>query len=149
MLRKNWALPAIAAVAALAVLVIPSFLNWLTPAPQALAQDRPGAAQPGGAREVTLSGRVVDLHCFMTGQYPSADRAKCTADCIRNGVPAGLETPTGVVVFGQGTTGPAKTLLPLAYEQVEATGKLYEKAGVKYLDIASLAKAGEPKPDQP
>ena len=98
----------------------------------------PGAVKEQPPRDVTLEGRIVDLQCVMTGKYPSADQAKCTADCIRAGVPAGLETETGLVVLGQGTTGPVKALMPLAFQQVEARGKLYEKGGLKYLDITSI-----------
>lgn len=99
------------------------------------------------AREVTLTGRVVDLHCFMTGQMPSADAAKCTADCIRAGVPAALETSSGLIVLGQGVNGPAKTLLPFAHQDVQVRGKLFERDGVKYLDIASMQKAAETTED--
>jgi len=98
------------------------------------------AAKPA-AKEVALAGRVVDLHCYMTGQMPSADAAKCTADCIRAGVPAGLETDDGLIVLGQGANGPAKTLLPFAYHEVEVRGKLFEKDGMKYLDISSVHEA--------
>lgn len=92
-------------------------------------------------KEVTVTGRVVDLHCFMTGRYPSEDRPKCTADCIRAGVPAAVETSTGLILLGQAAKGVAPTLAPLAFEEVEIKGKLFEKAGLKYLDIASAAKA--------
>lgn len=107
-------------------------------APTALA---PKADAPARAKEVTLTGRVVDLQCAMTGEYPSADHAKCTADCIRSGVPAGLETSDGIIILGQGRNGPGKTLVPLAFEQVQAKGKLYEKGGVRYLDVASVEKS--------
>src|ERR1051325_7244141 len=40
----------------------------------------------------TIEGRIVDIACFMSGQYTGNDRTKCTADCIRNGIPACLET---------------------------------------------------------
>jgi hypothetical protein len=92
-------------------------------------------------KEVTMKGRIVDLHCFLTGDYPSADRAKCTADCIRAGVPAGLETTNGIFVLGQGMTGPAKTLQPLAYQQVEVRGNMFEKGNIRYIDITSVKAA--------
>ena len=71
---------------------------------------------------------------------------------IRLAVPAALETPTGLVVLGQGTAGAGKTLIPLAFQDVEVQGKLYEKGGVRYLDITS-AKAvekddGDDDPDE-
>lgn len=125
-----------------ALLVIPTLFAWFAKPQATAAQERRGAETPP-VREATLTGRLIDLHCFMTEQYPTKDHERCTADCIRNGVPAALETPTGLVILGQGMTGPAKTLLPLAFQQVEARGKLYEKSGIKYLDVASVKKAHE------
>lgn len=108
--------------------------------PAAKPQAQP-TTQPA-VQEVTLKGRVVDLHGFMTGQFASADHVKCTADCIRQGVPAGLETAQGLVVLGQGANGPGRTLIPLAFQNAEVTGKLYTKGGVRYIDITS-AKIAE------
>ena len=85
-----------------------------------------------------MTGRVVSVHVFMTGQFASPDQAKSTADNIRAGVPAALDTPSGLILLGQGTTGAGRTLTPLAFQEVEVRGKLYEKGGVKYIDIASV-----------
>ena len=95
-----------------------------------------GAERP--PREVTMTGRVVSVHAYMAGQFASPDQAKSTADNIRAGVPAALDTPTGLILLGQGTTGVGRTLIPLAFQEVEVRGKLYEKGGVKYIDIASV-----------
>ena len=61
-------------------------------------------------------------------------------------------TPTGLVVLGQGTAGAGKTLIPLAFQDVEVQGKLYEKGGVKYLDITSAEAVekddGDDDPDE-
>lgn len=93
---------------------------------------------PKPAREVTIEGRIVDLHCFMTGHAPSSDLAKCTTDCLRAGVPAGLETETGLVMLGHGMEGATKMALPLAYQYVEVTGKMFERGGSRYIDISKV-----------
>lgn len=85
-----------------------------------------------------MTGRVVSVHAFMTGQSVSPDQARSTADNIRAGVPAALDTPTGLILLGQGTTGVGRTLIPLAFQEVVVHGKLYEKGGLKYIDIASV-----------
>ena len=62
----------------------------------------PGRPPMGGERpprEVTMTGRVVSVHAYMTGQFASPDQAKSTADNIRAGVPAALETPTKSLPF--------------------------------------------------
>ena len=110
----------------------------------------PGRPPMGGERpplEVTMTGRVVSVHAYMTGQFASPDQAKSTADNIRAGVPAALETPTGLILLGQGTTGVGRTLIPLAFQEVEVRGKLYEKGGLKYIDIAS-AEAVDAEEDE-
>lgn len=86
-------------------------------------------------KEVTLTGQVVDLHCFMTGDYISNDHAKCTADCLRAGVPAVLETKEGLVFVSHGSKSAGDVLAPLADKNVEVRGKLYTKNGVRYLDL--------------
>jgi hypothetical protein len=97
-------------------------------------------------RDVTLTGKIVDLQSFMTGKFASSDKAKCTRDSIRGGVPAALETKDGLVVIGEGTKGAARTIAPLAFQDAELKGKLYEKHGVRYIDITS-AKAAKPEPE--
>jgi len=105
------------------------------------------AKQPGKA--VTLQGKVVDLHCYITGDMPSADAAKCTADCIKAGVPAGLETADGLIILGHGTKGPGKAVVAHAFQQVTVKGQLFEKSGVKYLDIETVEPQAGGQPGNP
>ncbi len=105
--------------------------NKLTRAGSQAAAERP-------PREVTMTGRVVSVHAFMTGQGASPDQARTTADNIRAGVPAALDTQTGLILLGQGATSAGRTLIPLAYQEVEVHGKLYEKGGLKYIDIDAI-----------
>jgi hypothetical protein len=95
---------------------------------------KPQAPEP---QEVTLTGTVVDLQCFMTGQYLSADHEKCTKECIRAGVPVALETPEGLYILGHGMEGPARMFNKLGMCQVEVKGMLHEKLGVRYIDVAT------------
>ena len=98
---------------------------------------KPPAAAERPPREVTMTGRLVSVHAFMTGANSSPDQTKSTADNFRAGVPAALDTPTGLILLGQGTTGVGRTLIPMAFQEVEVHGKLYEKGGLKYIDIES------------
>ncbi|HRX85100.1 MAG TPA: hypothetical protein P5572_08785 [Phycisphaerae bacterium] len=103
-----------------------------------LAQGEPGEGSARMmAKDVTLQGKVVDLHCYMTADTPPADATKC-AECIRAGVPVALETEDGLVMLGAGVKGPAKTCAAHAGQHVTVRGKLYEKAGVKYLEIEGI-----------
>jgi hypothetical protein len=108
-------------------------------------------------KEVTLTGKLVDLQCYMTGKYPTKDEAECARNCLRAGVPAALETDKGLVIVGMGYRGPGHALAQHAMATVELKGKLYEKQGVKYMDVASVkvtkpapkAEAEEEQPEEP
>lgn len=97
----------------------------------------PAAQEP---KEVTLEGSVVDLQCFMSGKYSMPDHAKCTEECLRNGVPAALETKTGLVIIGEGGRGPGAKLAPFAMTNVKLTGRIFEKSGIKYIDMTKVEK---------
>jgi len=97
-------------------------------------------------REVTLTGKVVDLHCYMTERFPSADAVKCTRECIRAGVPAALETDDGLIIIGKGPKGPARDIAPLALQDVELKGRLYERHGLRYIDVISAKAVKETPP---
>jgi hypothetical protein len=114
------------------------------------------ALQAGGertptppAREVTMVGKIVDLHCFMTDKFPSADHVKCTRECIRAGVPAALDTEVGLIVLGHGPKGPARMIDELALQHAEIKGKLYERNGLRYLDVTAAKVVSLPEPPKP
>jgi len=96
-------------------------------------------------RDVTLTGKIVDLHNVMTGKYVSSDHARCTLECIKAGVPAAIETDDGLVVIGEGTKGPRKALIPLAFKRVELNGKLYERSGIRYIDLKTIKAIDTPE----
>jgi hypothetical protein len=110
---------------------------------QVVAQTEPerGARAKTEDKVVTLEGKVVDLHGFMTGAKPTDNLKQC-AECIRAGVPCALQTDTDLVVLGQGMTGPARAVADHAMQQVTIRGKLFEKSGVKYLDIETVEPKG-------
>jgi hypothetical protein len=99
--------------------------------------------KPVKPEDVTLIGKIVDLQSFMTGKFSGTDPVRATQECIRQGVPAALETEEGLIVIGMGERGPSRTLIPLAFKKVEVKGKLYEKDGLQYLDMATVALVKE------
>jgi hypothetical protein len=109
------------------------------------AQERPRprlrttAAQPTQSQEIVRSGTIVDLHLYMTGESAGKDPKAGSRNCIRRGVPAALETEQGLMVLGP-AKGTASKLAQHAMSLVEVRGTLYEKHGVKYLEVASIKK---------
>ncbi len=99
-------------------------------------------------RDVTLTGKIVDLQSFMTDKYESSDHIKCTQLCIQAGVPAALETEDGLIIIGEGPKGPTRTIAPLAFRYTELKGKLYEQKGIKYIDIESAKTVRDPDSEE-
>ena len=108
-------------------------------------QDKQTPAEP---EEITITGKVVDLQNFMTGNWVSSDHQKCTAECIRAGVPAALETEDGIYVLGAGRSKPWKRIAPYAFKTAEVTGRLYEKHNLRYVDVMTIRDARTSKPEQ-
>lgn len=115
--------------------------NPVQPAKPAGGKDLEPKVRMPTSRNVTLTGRLVDLHSFMTDTYPNPDRAKTTADLLKAGVPAALDTVAGLILLGTGTRGSADRLVPLAYQEVEIKGRLHYRRGARYLDVTSITKA--------
>jgi hypothetical protein len=98
----------------------------------------PRRAAPPKPQDVTLIGQLVDLQTYMTEKCAGDDFVKCTREAVRAGVPSAVVTEEdGVVIIGMGDKGPARLLIPLAYQTVEIQGKLYDKDGVLYVDMTS------------
>jgi len=135
-------------IGATAAVTVVAMLGLSTLFAQSRAPTAP-KKQETKAKEVTLIGKVVDLQCYMTEEYPTKDKVECARRCIRAGVPVALETETGLVIVGMGQRGPAKEVEKHALALVEVKGKLYEKHGIKYVDITSVkaAKPAEPEPE--
>jgi hypothetical protein len=99
-------------------------------------------------RDVTLTGKIIDLQSYMTGKFESSDHTACTQRCIEAGVPAALETEDGLIVIGEGSRGPVRTIAPLAFRNAELKGKLYDHKGIKYLDVTSAKAVEDPESEE-
>lgn len=119
---------------------VAGLVTVLTLAAAAVVIARP--RQQSKPEEVVIVGRIVDLYSYMSGETASDDPVKDTRDNLRSGVPAGLEIEDGIVVIGMGKQNPARKLLPLAYKEVELTGKLYDKDGILYVDMQEVKSVG-------
>jgi hypothetical protein len=133
-------------IGAAAAIAVATTLGLSSLFAQSRAQTPPQKQETKG-KEVTLVGKIVDLQCYMTGEYPTKDQAECARKCIRAGVPAALETDNELVIVGMGHRGPAREIEKHAMATVELKGKLYEKHGVKYIDIVSVKAAEVAKPE--
>lgn len=119
-------------------------------APSAFAQEghqhAPAAKAPAPAVAAaqTWTGEVMDLACYLqhpeTGQ--GAGHAACAAECITNGLPAGLKVGDQLfLLMGKGHDSVASKLAPLAGKQTKVTGRLVESGGLKTIVLEEIVPA--------
>jgi len=106
--------------------------------------DMKGTTGDNAPKEVTLTGEVLDLYCFMNhpadGQGP--DHAKCAQNCINKGLPIGFMSDGVVyVIIGKEHNSAADMVAQYAGMQSKVTGKLIEHDGIKAIEIEKIEKA--------
>jgi len=105
-----------------------------------------GAAEE---QEVTLVGEPVDIQCYMAGRSGEG-HAQCAKSCAENGNPIGFVAAddegkeTLYLVLGSDGKSAKDVMLEHMGLEVEATGTVSEKNGLKVLTVASVA---EPEPE--
>jgi hypothetical protein len=109
------------------------------------AGDTAGKAEKP-APDVTLSGTVVDMHCYVTHGIHDAKHTGCANACIARGVPAGFLTDDGVlyVLFGETPHSVKETVKDMADVPAKATGTPVVRGGVKGLQLKSIERTGAP-----
>jgi hypothetical protein len=99
------------------------------------------------AKEVTVTGEVVDIKCYTTDMMggKGEEHKQCAIDCIKGGLPVGiLEAKTEkvyVVVPKAGMKGANEELLPFVAKSVKLTGTFAEKGGQKILIYTKVEEA--------
>jgi hypothetical protein len=96
------------------------------------------------AKEVTMTGEVLDLYCYMnhpdTGQGP--DHAKCATACINKGLPIGFLSNGEVYLITGKDHGPVASMVAdFAGKKSTIKGTLMEHNGMKAIELISIAPA--------
>ncbi|GAA4318013.1 hypothetical protein [Compostibacter hankyongensis] len=94
--------------------------------------------------KTTVKGEVLDMNCYMAKGAHGADHKSCAAMCLEGGAPAGLMDSKGdvyLLVQSHGNTKPYDEARKHGGEQVEVTGEVAERNGVKALVVEGV-KAG-------
>lgn len=95
-----------------------------------------GAAQ-------TISGEIVDMACYMSGEEHGAKHAKCAGMCVTGGAPMGLLTKSGelyLVVADHADEKPYEAAKKLAGTDVKLSGHVTKKGGVQALILEKTEK---------
>ena len=93
----------------------------------------------------TWTGEILDLACYVAQGATGPDHAGCAKTCVKNGQPMGLLTDDGTVVLlaaDHKDGAPYQALKDHAGEQVEVTGWLAEKDGMKMVTVTGAKAAG-------
>ena len=91
-----------------------------------------------GDDPVTITGEIVDMHCYASRGAHGADHAGCSNACISRDVPVGLLTSDGMLylLLNEKPVAVKDKVAGMAGKTVKATGKVSEKNGVKVLQLA-------------
>ena len=94
------------------------------------------------AAEVTLSGTVVDMHCYVTHGIHDAKHTACANACIARGVPAGFLADDGslYVLFDEKPFSVKDKVAGLADVPATLKGTLVVRSGIKGIQIKSIEK---------
>jgi hypothetical protein len=94
--------------------------------------------------QVTVSGEIVDLHCYLREHHAiGAEHAECARTCLEQGQPMGLLTGDGTlyVLSAHHVSNAAfEAAKRLAGEQVDVTGVPLERHGVKGLEVRRVGR---------
>jgi hypothetical protein len=88
---------------------------------------------------VTLTGEIVDLHCYTARGAHGEDHAGCSNACLSRDVPAGLLVgDTLYLLLNERPVAVKEKVAGLAGKTVKATGKVVERNGMKALMVESV-----------
>src|SRR4026208_2539887 len=92
------------------------------------------------AESKTVKGEVIDVKCqTKKAENVGASHADCALSCAKRGGTMGIMTADGgSTLTGEHTARNNTKLLDFVAKNVEATGEVGEKDGVKTINVASL-----------
>lgn len=98
------------------------------------------AAVAADDKTVTLTGEIVDLHCYTSRGAHGEEHAGCSNACISRDVPAALlaEDGTLYLLVNEKPVSVKEKIAGKAGKKVTATGKVVERSGMKALQLASV-----------
>jgi hypothetical protein len=103
-------------------------------------------------RETTVKGEVVDVACYLRHgeKGMGEDHKACGEACAKNGGSLGILTKDGKlyvsVLPDDHSTSPNAALMEHIAHQVEATGLVRSKGGVRGIMISKVAMVSAPEP---
>jgi hypothetical protein len=91
--------------------------------------------------EITVTGEVLDMACYLDHGAQGDKHAGCAQKCISSGLPVGLKSTEGTVYLLIGEHKPANdTLAPYAAKTITVKGKFVSRDGVNLLENIEIVK---------
>ena len=98
------------------------------------------AAETAG-EEVTVSGEVIDMVCYIDHGATGPKHADCAQTCIKMGLPVGIKANDGKTYLLVGEHRPINSeFAPLAAKTITVKGKLVSRDGFKMIENAEIVK---------
>lgn len=94
------------------------------------------------ASDVTVTGEVLDMACYLDHGAHGEGHASCAKKCISSGLPVGIKTADGKTYLLIGDHKPANDVLAdLAAKTITVKGKLVERDGIQMLENIEIVKS--------
>ena len=98
-----------------------------------------GMAKSGS--EITVSGEVLDMACYLDHGASGEKHADCAKMCISSGLPVGLKTADGTVYLLIGQHKPINEMLAdKAAQTVKVKGKFVSRDGINLIENTELVQ---------
>ncbi len=101
----------------------------------------PLLVRAAGGEETTVKGEVLDLACYIANDGHGKEHAGCAEKCVKSGQPMGLLAKDGTVYVlfaDHGDSAPYEKAKDFAGKNVEITGAMSDRAGVKGISVQSV-----------
>ena len=108
-------------------------------APVKEAEKAPPRTEKG---EITVTGEVLDMACYLEHDGQGEKHAACATKCIESGLPVGIKGSDGTTWLLMGDHKPLnKELAPLAAQTITVHGKAVLRDGFHVIVDAEIVKA--------
>ena len=100
----------------------------------------PVLAHEGAAsEEVTVTGEVVDMVCYVDHEASGTEHADCAQKCIEMGLPVGIKTKDGKLYLLIGEHEPINAALaPLAAKTITVKGNAVSRDGFNMIENVEI-----------
>jgi type 1 fimbria pilin len=93
------------------------------------------------SKEITVSGEVIDVVCYIDHGATGAKHADCAQTCIKMGLPVGIKGDDGHTYLLVGEHKPINSeLASLAAKTITVKGKLVSRDGFNMIENAEIVK---------